>query len=419
MGLRHSRRSSKLALVLAGGGLTGAVYEIGALRAIDDLLVDRTVNDFDIYVGTSAGAIVASFLANGLTADEMYQVIDGTHPTIRPIAREHIFNFNQGEFFRRMAGIPKHLALAWYTYFRHLNEVTLVDILWSLSDALPSGLYDGMALERYMRSVLTMPGRSNCFSDLGNRLHVIATDLNTGERAVFGGHQCDDVPISLAVAASSAVPMLYKPVCIRDHEYIDGGMRGTASIDLAIEQGATLVVCVNPLVPHNNTGEAGAERAESLSARGVPAIASQVTRITSHAGLRYQIKQLRRQHPEVDIILVEPQPTDQRMFYGNIMHYQARLEVARHGFESVTLDLAEDYPAYKETLARHGVPITRRLVIEELAEIHNSGSDPAVIRRVLEARTQPCARHRRNSPFCQLQQTLAQLELELDALEMA
>ena len=119
----------------------------------------------------------------------------------------------------------------------------------------------------------------------------------------------------------------------------------------------------------------------------MPAIASQVTRITSHAGLRYQIKQLRRQHPEVDIILIEPQPTDQRMFYGNIMHYQARLEVARHGFESVTLDLAEDYPSYKETLARHGVPITRRLVIEELAEIHNSGSDPAVIRRVLEART--------------------------------
>ena len=123
--------------------------------------------------------------------------------------------------------------------------------------------------------------------------------------------------------------------------------------------------------------DSDATRAESLSARGVPAIASQVTRITSHAGLRYQIKQLRRQHPEVDIILIEPQPTDQRMFYGNIMHYQARLEVARHGFESVTLDLAEDYPAYKETLARHGVPITRRLVIEELAEIHNSGSDPA------------------------------------------
>jgi len=63
--LRTSR--GKMALVLAGGGLTGAVYEIGALRAINDLLTDRTVNDFDIYVGTSAGALVGALLANGIT----------------------------------------------------------------------------------------------------------------------------------------------------------------------------------------------------------------------------------------------------------------------------------------------------------------------------------------------------------------
>ncbi len=43
---RYKRDVGKTALVLAGGGLSGAVYEIGALRAMDDLLVDRTVNDF-------------------------------------------------------------------------------------------------------------------------------------------------------------------------------------------------------------------------------------------------------------------------------------------------------------------------------------------------------------------------------------
>ena len=59
----------KTALVLAGGGLTGAMYEIGALRAIDDILTDRSVNDFDIYVGTSAGAIVGALLANGATPE--------------------------------------------------------------------------------------------------------------------------------------------------------------------------------------------------------------------------------------------------------------------------------------------------------------------------------------------------------------
>ena len=65
-GKRRPRRS-KTALVLGGGGFTGGVYEIGALRAIDLLSVNRTVNQFDVYVGTSAGAFVASMAANGIT----------------------------------------------------------------------------------------------------------------------------------------------------------------------------------------------------------------------------------------------------------------------------------------------------------------------------------------------------------------
>ena len=99
-------REDKIALVLAGGGMTGAVYEIGALRAIDDLLVDRSVNDFDIYVGTSAGAIVASFIANGVSPADMYRAIAGEHPDLPALRREHIFSFNYLEFARRGFAFP-------------------------------------------------------------------------------------------------------------------------------------------------------------------------------------------------------------------------------------------------------------------------------------------------------------------------
>ena len=57
-GRRRRRKRSKTALVLGGGGFTGAVYEIGALRALDLLSVNKTINDFDVYVGTSAGSLV-------------------------------------------------------------------------------------------------------------------------------------------------------------------------------------------------------------------------------------------------------------------------------------------------------------------------------------------------------------------------
>ena len=64
---RRRRPRSKTALVLGGGGFTGAVYEIGALRALDLLSVNRTINDFDVYVGTSAGSLVGALTANGVT----------------------------------------------------------------------------------------------------------------------------------------------------------------------------------------------------------------------------------------------------------------------------------------------------------------------------------------------------------------
>src|ERR1700720_535385 len=64
---RRRARRHKTALVLGGGGFTGGVYEIGALRAIDLLAVNSSVNQFDVYVGTSAGAFIAALAANGVT----------------------------------------------------------------------------------------------------------------------------------------------------------------------------------------------------------------------------------------------------------------------------------------------------------------------------------------------------------------
>lgn len=411
--------TGKIALVLAGGGLTGAVYEIGALRAIDDLLMDRTVNDFDIYVGTSAGSLVASFIANGVSPEDMLRVIDGTHPGGGKVERKHIFNLNWLDYVQWGVKLPAKLALAWSHYLRHIGDMTLFDLLWSLSEALPSGMYDPMGLDEFVRQGLQALGHCNSFDELQRKLFIIATDLDSGQRAIFGPGYLD-APISTAVAASSALPMVYKPVRIGASEYIDGGLRGTASIDLAIEQGATLVVCINPLVPFDNHGHQKipflGDDGGHLSEKGVQSIANQTLRIMLHSGLHYHIKQIRRAHPEVDVILIEPSPEDYQMFFYNIMRYSARTIVARHGFESVTFDLAMEYATYKEILARHGIPISRRLVIEELAEITNSNYDAQVIRRILEARKPRCGPNRRDTPICQLTQALAQLELTIEAL---
>jgi predicted acylesterase/phospholipase RssA len=412
----------KTALVLAGGGLTGAVYEIGALRAIDDLLMDRKVTDFDIFVGTSAGAFVGALLANGINPEAMMQSMDGSHPDVHSIEREHIFNVKRSELARAGARLPEKVLRAWMNYLGNPQDMTLFDFFWSLLEALPSGFYDGTALGDYVDEVIQKAGKSNAFHELEKDLFIVATDLDSGERKVFSS-ETPDVPISAAVSASSALPIVYKPVRINDRDYIDGGLRGNASLDIAIEQGATMVVCINPMVPFDNTDHRGipgtpeSGRGRFLSDLGVNFIANQVTRIFTHASIRYHIKQLRRSHPEVDIILVEPRPDDYRMFFNNPMRYSARLDIAQHGFESVTLGLAEDYPMHKDTLARHGITISRRLVIQELQQIIDSGYDPGVIREVLEARTLGCAEHQRKTVACRLNQALDNLEAALSELE--
>lgn len=411
-----NKDTGKTALVLAGGGLTGAVYEIGALRAIDDLLVDRSVNEFDIYVGTSAGALVAALLANGLSPKTMLQSLAGDS-VIPPLTREDLFGLNPRDFVRLGLRLPETTLRALSHYWRNRGDMDLFDLAWSFLEILPTGLYDNLALERYMRGVLQRYGHSNHFANLGRELHIIATDLDNSQRTVFSPNSHRDVPISLAVAASTALPVLYRPVRIHGRDYVDGGLRGNASLDLAVEHGARLIVCINPLVPYDNDdlksipflGPDGGH----LREKGLAAIASQVSRIGSHAGLHYHIKQLRRTHPEVDIILIEPSRHDYQMFFYNIMRYSARLIVARRGFETVTIELAEDFARYEALLARHGISISPALVIEELVEIRDSGYDPLVIRRVMEARSSAYQRRQREAPAGQLYRALARLDQAL------
>ena len=69
---------------------------------------------------------------------------------------------------------------------------------------------------------------------------------------MFGAEDWDDVPISTAVRASSALPMVYTPVKVKDRELIDGGIVSTTNLDIAVEAGAKLIVVVNPIVPYVN-----------------------------------------------------------------------------------------------------------------------------------------------------------------------
>src|SRR3954451_4950722 len=147
-GRRRRGRGDKTALVLGGGGVTGGVYEMGALRAFDLLAVNRTVNEFDIYIGTSAGAFVASMVANGITPEEMFRVLDKElpssieNPTLRTLLRP-----NYRGFAGRLAVLPLRIAATARHLAGNLGEISIVDVVTGLAEGLPTGISHNRGIE--------------------------------------------------------------------------------------------------------------------------------------------------------------------------------------------------------------------------------------------------------------------------------
>src|SRR5436309_4363867 len=134
---RPRPKRSRTALVLGGGGFTGGVYEIGALRALDLLSVNRTVNQFDIYVGTSAGAFVAAAVANGITPEEMMRVIVQQVPTPFPDARvSSLLKPNYGELVTKGILLPYRLAQVARRVIRDVGQISAVDLVVGLAEVL-------------------------------------------------------------------------------------------------------------------------------------------------------------------------------------------------------------------------------------------------------------------------------------------
>src|SRR5271167_4917757 len=208
---RRRPRRSKTALVLGGGGFTGGVYEIGALRALDLLAVNSTVNNFDVYVGTSAGSFIAALCANGVTPEEMMQVVtrQGKLP-FKDISLGDLLRPNFMDYLRTGVTMPIRAIEIARSMLSQPGGVSLMDVVMGLADGLPSGIYNGSGIESYLHNVLTEPGRTDDFDELDCELYLTATDLDTCERVVFGVRGVggvEAVPISTAVRASGALPM--------------------------------------------------------------------------------------------------------------------------------------------------------------------------------------------------------------------
>ena len=246
-------RSPRIGLALAGGGPLAAVYEIGALAALEESIEGFDVNAADIYVGISAGGIVAAGLANGITPHQMCRIF--IESDIQPEGEgmelfkpELLMRPATAELRDRLLSVPGLLIESLFHYAR--QRKSLIRSLERLKGALPVGLLSGEGLHQYLKRTFSRAGRTNDFRKLKRKLVIVATDLDTGEAVRFGEGAWDNVPISRAVQASAAVPGLFPPVDIKGHHFVDGALRKTLHGSIALEHGVDLLICVNPIVPY-------------------------------------------------------------------------------------------------------------------------------------------------------------------------
>src|SRR5271166_4198654 len=223
--MSERRRKGKLGIALAGGGPLGAIYEIGALVALEKALKGLTLTDLDVYVGVSSGAFVAAGLANGISPSEMHAmfILDRSHHD--PFEPDLLLRPAFGEFARRLMRLPELMQAGAFAYFGTSPTRGLVESFMRLTRGLPNGLFDNDAIASYLADLFSRPGRTDDFRKLPHKLFIVATDLDSGRSTPFGAPGLDHVPISEGVKASSALPGLYPPARIGDRDYVDGALK--------------------------------------------------------------------------------------------------------------------------------------------------------------------------------------------------
>jgi NTE family protein len=346
----------RIGLVLAGGGPLGAVYEIGALAAIEESIEGLDVNDAEVYVGISAGGIIASGLANGVTPHEMCRLFvesDTDHQGKALFKPELLLRPAWKELRKRAKSVPGLIADSLLHYYsRGFGERSLISSFERMKQALPTGFLSGDGIHEFLSRTFRAAGRTNDFRKLKRRLVLIATDVDSGEAILYGQPGFDDVPISRAAQASAAVPGLFPPVEINGRHMVDGVLRKTLHASVALEHGADILICLNPIVPYNAKS---AQSEGKLVEGGLLNVLSQTLRSIIHSRVARGMASYALTHPDTDILLFEPSEEDAEMFFTNLFSTSNRRRMCENAYQHTRAMLWKNRDEISRKLARHGL----------------------------------------------------------------
>jgi predicted acylesterase/phospholipase RssA len=388
-------RAGKVGIVLAGGAVSGGAFKAGGLRALDESFRGRVpfdrrphperplqrfgLGDFDVFVGLSAGSMLASTLAAGIPPDEIYRILRGASDTYEAFRPWHFMRPNTVEWTHRMGLFLEREQEIFTNYLSGATDArsggpfSLRATLGKMAEAsarlLPTGLFDPTALERYLKRNMERAGIPDDFVEIwrrtGKALYLTAADLNRGEMVVFGHDEpYASVPVSRAIAASCAIPVWYKPMLIDNPragepgepdrlDLADGGLIKTANVRLAVEKGCQLVICYNPFtrIRYDRAGR-------SLYEHGLPTLVSQAARTLIGARMD-MAKELvfRDETLAADVVFIEPALDDYTFFNINPMNFWSKERASSHGYRAVSSAIEANHALLEGLFRAHGIEL--------------------------------------------------------------
>jgi NTE family protein len=341
--------------------MTGGMYEIGALAALDDFFAsDFTVNDFDVFVGTSAGAFLATLISGGIRVRRLFRGILDDDPRTFPLRRHDLYRFDVRQGLGIMRDVGGILLQAAARGVR--GRLSPMELVADVLDVLPAGIFSLRHYEKFLEKYFRENALPARFPECPRELYITANDLDSGHRAIFGQGELIDVPIAKAICASSAIPLFFEPVRYNGRDYVDGAVGKVEHADIALARGADLIVVVNPLVPFKNDPDredlpTPLVGAKHVADKGMLAVYAQAAKMSTRTKLHQGIRRYRAAHPNATLLLIEPHEDESDMFLHNPMGFASRRRMLRYGYESTARVLRAEHQIYEAAFGRHRVRV--------------------------------------------------------------
>ena len=262
-------------LVLGAGGRPGLAYHAGTLLALE--LHGLAAHDAASITGTSAGAIATAILATGGVVEDLAAYTTGSPPREEFRDMDDLIQAADGQRPRldaaaigRLVDVRGGLRAASHLRARRLGQAFL---------ALVPGMFE------IRRRFEFLDARADAISAMPWR--IVAAEARGGRHVFTEG----EAPLSLAVAASCAVPGFFAPVHHGGRRLVDGGCHSMTNADLAIDDDSDLVIVIAPTCvrPGDETGPVPAQLILDHEIAALEAAGKQVLQVRPSPGLRRRL----------------------------------------------------------------------------------------------------------------------------------